>query len=352
MFRRCLHALIFIGLTSLLPASAPSYAQTTVPAAPPPKSDPAVGTPRRTFTTNLVETAPTPHERWDSLTLEGSGLELHSAILGEKDEFPDFTRELWRVEWRDGDPIDLYVIRPIATRKTPVILFLYGYPASTDRFRNDAYCRSVTKGGVAAVGFVSALTGPRYHDRPWKEWFVGNLQESLVTSVHDVQMVLNYLATRDDLDMQHVGMFGQGSGGTIALLASAVDPRLKAVDVLDPWGDWPEWFKQSSLIAEQERAQYLTPAFQAGIANLDPLRWLPRDTRGPLRLQSTAFDRITPELAKSSIERALPPGAEHVTYDSVANYQERAAAGGQVLSWLRNQLAPQGPVGIQPQAGR
>jgi len=38
-----------------------------------------------------------------------------------------------------------------------------------------------------------------------------------------VQMVLNYLETRGDLDMSRVGMFGQGSGATIAVLASAVD---------------------------------------------------------------------------------------------------------------------------------
>jgi hypothetical protein len=53
---------------------------------------------------------------------------------------------------------------------------------------------------------VSALNGHRYTYRPMKQWFVSELQEALGSSVHDVQMILNYLSTRDDLDMSRVGM--------------------------------------------------------------------------------------------------------------------------------------------------
>jgi acetyl esterase/lipase len=72
------------------------------------------------------------------------------------------------------------------------------------------------------------------------KWFVSELQEALATSTHDVQMVLNYLAKRGDLDMSRIGMFGQGSGGAIAILSAAADSRIVALDVLDPWGDWPD----------------------------------------------------------------------------------------------------------------
>src|ERR1035441_1223230 len=54
----------------------------------------------------------------------------------------------------------------------------------------------------------------------------GSCQLSLALTVHDVQMVLNYLETRGDLDMSRVGMFGQGSGGAIAVLAAAADSRI------------------------------------------------------------------------------------------------------------------------------
>lgn len=73
--------------------------------------------------------------------------------------------------------------------------------------------RAVTREGFAAVGFVSALTGHRYHDRPMREWFISEPQECLAVSAHDVQMVLDYLGTRGDLNTDRVGMVAEGSGG-------------------------------------------------------------------------------------------------------------------------------------------
>ena len=286
-----------------------------------------------------LNTAPVT-ERLDTLGLEGSDLEAASPLLGEKADYPQFTRELLQLQWRGGDPIDLYVIKPANVKNPPVVLFLYGFPTDTDRFLNNQYCQTATKDGFAAVGFVSALTGPRFHDRPMKEWFVSELQESLATSVHDVQMILNYLATRGDLDMEHVGMFGQGSGGTIAILAAAADPRLKAVDVLDPWGDWPAWLLRSPRIPEEERKNYLTPAFEASVANFDPVKWLPKVNDRAFRLQQTAFDPTTPPEAKLSLKAALPPTAKYLHYDNVQDYKEHAVAGGQILTWLHSQVNP------------
>src|SRR5271167_270310 len=47
-------------------------------------------------------------ENFDSLTLKGSDLIPEKPVLGEKDEMPEFTRELIQVHWRFADPIDLY----------------------------------------------------------------------------------------------------------------------------------------------------------------------------------------------------------------------------------------------------
>src|SRR5580765_1344985 len=88
------------------------------------------------------------------------------------DTQPEFIHEFFRVQWRAGDPIDLYVVRPSKVQKPPVVIFLYGHPSETDRYRDDGWCKRATAGGYAAVGFVPALTGHRYHGRPMKQWFV------------------------------------------------------------------------------------------------------------------------------------------------------------------------------------
>src|SRR4029077_13425508 len=178
-------------------------------------------------------------EDWTSTSLSHSTLIPAAPLLAYHNDYPGYTVELLQVQWRFGDPLDLYVMKPKGIATPPVILYLYGYPADTDRFKDENFQKAVTKDGFAAVGFVSALTGHRYHDRPMREWFISDLQESLATSAHDVQMILDYLSTRGDLDTTRVGMYTQGSGASIGILTSAVDPRIKVLDALDPWGDWP-----------------------------------------------------------------------------------------------------------------
>src|SRR5262249_3991344 len=117
-----------------------------------------------------VASPPHPDEDWNDLSLSKSSLHQDQPVAVQADRQPQFTRELIQVKWRNGDPIDLYIIRPNGVAKPPVVLYLYSYPSETDRFRSNDYCERVTRGGFTAVGFVSALTGHRYHSRPMKQW--------------------------------------------------------------------------------------------------------------------------------------------------------------------------------------
>jgi hypothetical protein len=276
-------------------------------------------------------------EDWSSLSLANSELIPERPLLGEKVENPKFTRELWQVKWRQGDPIDLYVIRPRGVAKPPVIVYLYSYPSVTEIFRGDHYCADVTKDGFAAIGFVSALNGHRYTYRPMKQWFVSELQEALGSSVHDVQMILNYLSTRDDLDMSRVGMFGVGSGGTIAILSAATDPRIKTIDVIDPWGDWPDWMAKSSLIPESERPNYMKPEFLKKVAPLDPVEWLPQLKSQRIRVQQVLDDSVTPTVVQQRIKAATPGTAQIVSFDTTQQFSS-ASSGGKLLQWVKDQL--------------
>ena len=281
-------------------------------------------------------------ENLNSLSIAESHLHADKPVFGEKSETPRFTRELLQVRWRRGDGIDLYIIKPKGVEKPPAILYLYSYPTETDRFKDDAYCDRVTSGGFAAIGFVSALTGQRYHDRPMKEWFVSQLQESLVTSVHDVQMVLNYLATRGDIDMSRIGIFGAGSGGSIAILAAATDSRIKAIDLLDPWEDWPDWMAGSSLIPENERPNYLKPEFLKRIAPFDPVQWLPKLKLQRVRIMNVLDDTVTPKICQQRLESAAGPSVRVVHYDDTRALFG-ASTGGRIFQWIKQQLPASTP---------
>ncbi len=280
-------------------------------------------------------------EDFSNPALTGSHLRADAPILLETAENKDFTREFVAVQWRPGDRIYLFVVRPVPAKdqKPPVAIYLYGHPSDTDRFMDDGWCRRTTSGGYAAVGFVPALTGHRYHDRPMKQWFVSELQEALGKSAHDVQMVLNYLTERGDLDMNHVGVFGAGAGGTIAIMAASVDSRIKAIDLLNPWGDWPVWMRKSNVIPEAERAAYVKPEFLKRVAEFDPVKLLPGLKTPHIRLNQLNDDfPSTPEEAKKQIEAALPAQAEHRRYDTNMAFFSSVASRGRVFDWIKAQI--------------
>jgi hypothetical protein len=274
-----------------------------------------------------------------------SALRPQPELIAYINDNGSYTVQLSQVQWRWGDPLDLYVLKPKGIKKPPVILYLYSYPYDTDYFKSEAWQRAVTKDGFAAVGFVTALTGHRYHDRPMQQWFISELQESLAVSAHDVQMVLNYLGTRDDLDMNRVGIFAEGSGATISILVSAVDPRIKVLDIVAPWGDWPTWLGTSPFVPQQERADYVKPAFLKKVATLDPVDWLPKVQAKRIRLQDMVFDTTTPKAAKDRLRAAVPANSVIVVYKTPQEFNA-ARNHNQVMGWMHGELqelaAPRG----------
>jgi dienelactone hydrolase len=279
----------------------------------------------------------TIQEDWSSLDIGTSKLEPETALVGQVDEQAAFTRILVQVKWRPGDPIDLWIILPKGVKKPPAVLYLYDASQDTDRFRNDRWCNRAISGGVAAVGFVSALSGPRFHDRPLKQWFVSELQESIGSTVHDVKFILDYLAFRGEVDMNRIGMFGEGSGGAIAILAAAADPRIKAVDTLDPWGDWPDFLAKSPVVqVDPNHADYVKPEFLKKIAPLDPVKWLP-ELNVPVRIQQVRQNDATPIECKDSIKAAAPKQAEVVRFEAVSDLG-RHEGQGVLFRWIKEKL--------------
>ena len=277
----------------------------------------------------------------DWTTLAAKGLKAARPLTAQTDHGPEFTRELVEVCWRDGDPIYLYILTPKNVIKPSVVIYLYNYATGTEQFLNDEFCRILIKDGVAAVGFAPALSGQRYHDRPMAQWFVSELQESLGSTVHDVQMILDYLASRGDLDMRHVGVFGDGSGGAVAVLAAVADARIRAIDLLDPWGDWPHWLAQSRVVPDEERPKFLKEDFLAKVARLDPVGWLPQ-LKIPIRMEYLRDDGATPFESIEAMKRAAPPQALLLAREpALAEY--RATRGAKFLDWIKIQLKTEPP---------
>jgi hypothetical protein len=231
------------------------------------------------------------------------------------------------------------------------VIYLYDYPAETDVFRDSNWCERVTDGGFAAVGLVPALNGQRYHARPMKEWFVSELQEALAKSAHDVQMVLNYLSERGDVDMNNVGIFGVGAGATIAVGAASADSRVRAVDLVDPWGDWPVWMAKSDVVPEEERGRYTTEDFLKKVSAFDPVSLLPELKTPKVRLEQSAENSSTPDDAKSRIEAALPRRGDYRRLTGGPQADPSVGPLSSDFEWLKGQLKAGGQPGDQRAGG-
>lgn len=293
-------------------------------------------------------TLPRNVEDWTTLTLDKSELKMRPPTPGEMDKLETYTRERWQVQWRERDPIDLYVIKPVGVENPPVILYLYSTEtASKQPFINDGWCQRATSQGFAAVGFVPALTEDRFRMRPMKQWFVSELQESLATTTHDVQMVLNYLALRQDIDVSHVGILGIGSGATVGILAAAADPRISALDLINPWADWPNWLAATPLIYPVERKDFVIPDFEKKVAPLEPVKWLPTLTTQRVRIQfvdEAMGERKEMKAAMASLEAAAAKNVEIVHFSTQKDIKNSVYKTGGSFQWVKDQIRPPAPL--------
>ena len=137
-------------------------------------------------------------------------------------------------------------------------------------------------------------------------------------------------------------MFGEGSGGTIALLAASVDPRIKAVDVLNPWGDLEGMAGSISACSQCGKVPItLKPGLSGLRRSAGPASGPCR--RGELRACHSVCSRnlwddttSTParNAARERIAAALPASASLAQYKDKQDYFEKVGNNGKMLDWM------------------
>ncbi|MFD0772970.1 alpha/beta hydrolase family protein [Streptomonospora algeriensis] len=120
----------------------------------------------------------------------------------------------------EGQTMDGYVVRPDASgEKRPTVLMLGG----ADSWAEELYFLGGTEFPARGMNVVMVDTPGRGSSLRFKEMY----------SRHDyevpVKAVLDFLAERDDIDMDRLGLAGVSFGGYYAPRAAAFEPRVKAV---------------------------------------------------------------------------------------------------------------------------
>ena len=122
-------------------------------------------------------------------------------------------------------------------------------------------------------------------------------------------------------------------------MAASADSRIKAVDLIDPWGDWPKWMQMSEVVPEDERSTYLKEDFLKNIAPFDPVAVLPSLTTSHVRLVQFGQGSVTPTASQKRIAAALPANGEREQFATFAEF-EGGKDTHRALQWIKSHINP------------
>ena len=174
----------------------------------------------------------------------------------------------------------LLVKRAETQGRRPSVIVLHGTGANKESQRS--LLTELAKRGFLAVAIDGRHHGARtkagsgsaeYHEAMLNAWFGSKKLPFLYDTVWDVMRLVDYLATRDDVDAARIGLIGFSKGGMEGYLTAAADPRIAVVVpcigvqsfkwALDneSWRSRVETFKPAIEAAAKDEGETVNAAF-------------------------------------------------------------------------------------------
>jgi dienelactone hydrolase len=125
----------------------------------------------------------------------------------------------------------------------PVVLLLHGLTGNKSQWLRDEFTHGgEISAGLLAAGYAVLALDAQYHgeravyndfldpgemifQRRWGMRYADMMTQTVV----DYRRAIDFLATRDDIDTDRVGILGYSMGGHMTFILGAVEPRVKAV---------------------------------------------------------------------------------------------------------------------------
>jgi dienelactone hydrolase len=132
-----------------------------------------------------------------------------------------------------GERVPGILLRQAAPGRRPVAIALHGTGGNKEGFAK--LLQELAGKGFTAVAIDGRFHGERsaagkgseaYNDAILATYRTGKGHPFLYDTVWDLQRLIDYLETRDDVDPKRIGAMGISKGGMELYLAAAVDPRI------------------------------------------------------------------------------------------------------------------------------
>jgi 2,6-dihydroxypseudooxynicotine hydrolase len=220
--------------------------------------------------------------------------------------------------------------KPAGVARPPVLVMCMGLDSAKEE--TEAYEKSFLDRGIATLAF----DGPGQGEGEYEFAICPEYERP-------VKAVIDYVATRADLDASRIGLWGVSMGGYYAPRAAAFEKRVRACIALSGPFDWhDDWEGLPPLTREafRVRARCATPEEAKEFGRRLTLRAAAAQITCPLYIVTGKLDRIVPwqdaeklaQAARGPVELVLIEDGNHVANNRAYKYRSQSA------DWMAAQL--------------
>jgi cephalosporin-C deacetylase-like acetyl esterase len=216
---------------------------------------------------------------------------------------------------------ELYRARQVGKRPAVVVLHILGGDFVLARL----FCHALNQGGTTALFLKMPYYGPRRVPGLNRRMIAEDPEETvagMTQAVLDIRRAAAFLASREDVDADQLGILGVSLGGITASLAAEAEPRLNNVCLLLAGGDFPRIALESAEF-KKERDRFLASGkdpttLLEGVRPVDPLTYgeLLRDRR--VLMLNAKSDEVIPRSCTEALWTAA--GKPEIVWLSGGHY--------------------------------
>jgi len=239
-----------------------------------------------------------------SLGLDSENLEIWDVTFPSPVQTPHEVNNTVHCEY--------YQPKVVGRRPAVIVLHILGGDFALSR----VFCNALAQKGTAALFLKMPYYGPRRPEgvnermvSPDPEQTVARMTQAVL----DIRQAAAWLAAREEVDEQQLGIMGISLGGITAALAAGAEPRLQNVCLMLAGGDLGRIVAESKLLA-RHRAQWLASgtdpkAAIEKIQVIDPLTYAPNVRGRRILMLNARSDDVIPPACTQALWEALgrPP---------------------------------------------
>ena len=226
---------------------------------------------------------------------------------------------------------DAYLVAPtpeLGVSPGPGIIWFHWYEVGSETANRTEFLTDAR--ALARRGAVSLLVQGTF---PWEEppSSIAHDVPAIEDEVRMLRRGVDLLAARDDVDPERIAAVGHDFGAMYASVLFGADPRVKALVMMAPTARWADWYVRYWPISDAD------DAYQAALAPLDPVTWLPAADGRPILLQFADDDRFIPRDVADAIATAAGEEAETRHYPAEHDLAEPDVEADRT-AWLAREL--------------